>query len=130
MSYAPIRIGIFATAVVTAAALLLSGCAAPTPALSAAREHRIETPLDAEEHEAIALDHERRAAADASAAQRHAGFAALYRRNKSSRGAQEAHEPLAKHCDAVAQTYRQASEQKLGTARLHRELAREATMQD
>lgn len=125
MSHASSRIGIFAAALVSGT-VLVSGCAAPAPVLLSPEELRIRAPLSAENHEAIALQHEARAAADAAAAKRHAGFAEVYRRNRASKGAAEAHEPLAKHCDGVAQAFRQASEQKLSTARLHRELARQA----
>jgi hypothetical protein len=103
----------------------LSGCAVPATAILAAPEEGIDVALLAQDHEAIASAHERQAAADAASAKRHSGFAAIYRRNRSPAG-REAHEPLARHCEELARTYQLASSQKLSTARLHRELARQA----
>jgi hypothetical protein len=103
----------------------LSGCAVPTFAVAAAPEERIGDALVAQDHEAITLEYERQATADAASAKRHSGFAGIYRRNRSP-GSREAHEPLAKHCEELARTYQLSSSQKLSTARLHRELARQA----
>jgi hypothetical protein len=120
----------FATALTSlCGAVLLSGCAAPAGHLPTPQAQGPQPTLSAQEHDAIALEYERRAAADAAAAERHGGFALVYRRNKSMNGAAEAHEPLARHCEDLAQAYLRASGQKFDEAKLHRDLARQTRQQ-
>jgi outer membrane murein-binding lipoprotein Lpp len=109
-----------------AAAIALAGCAAQGPSTPAGLEQKIEQAVSRVDHEDIAAQYERQAELDAAAAKRHQGYAATYLKNRAPRSGPEAHLALAKHCEALAQTYRQASEQNLEMAKLHRELAAQA----
>lgn len=107
-----------------AAAITLAGCATEMPSLPAGIEQKMENATTAADHNELASQYERQASADAATAKRHLGYAATYRRNKSPRSGVQAHENLAKHCEALARTYQQASDQNLEMARLHRALPR------
>jgi outer membrane murein-binding lipoprotein Lpp len=112
-----------ALTVLVAAATALAGCAAQAPSIPPGLEQKIEQAVSSGGHEELAAQYERQAERDAAAAKRHQGYAATYRKNRPSGSGPDAHLELAKHCDALAKTYRQASEQNLEMSKLHRELA-------
>lgn len=105
-----------------AAMIALGGCAVQTPAPTEGIEQKIASASTRADHEAIAEQYERQASRDAAAAKRHYGYAAVYRRNTSPRSAPQAHEAMARHCDALARTYEEAAAQNLAMAKLHRSM--------
>ena len=105
-----------------AAAIALGGCAFSGPAPTDGIEQRIAAASSRADHEYIAQQFERQATVDAAAAKRHLGYAAVYRRNTSPRSGPQAHEAMARHCEALARTYEQAAEQNLALAKLHRSM--------
>lgn len=109
-------------AAIAAATIALGGCAAQKPSPPAGIEQKMESASTASDHNDIALQYERQATVDAETAKRHLGYAATYRKNKSLRSGVQAHENLAKHCEALARTYQQAADQNLALAKLHRAL--------
>jgi hypothetical protein len=111
-------------ATIAAATISLAGCAAQLPSVPAGIEQKIENASTASDHNDIASQYERQATLDVASAKRHVGYAAIYRKNRSPRSGVQAHENLAKHCDALARTYQEAADQNLALAKLHRELAR------
>ena len=110
-----------AGAVVSLAACSTQG---PTPPLRV--EQRIETASSRLDHEEIAAQYDRQAVVDAAAAERHHGYAEIYRRNVSPRSGVQEHAALAKHCENLARTYQQAADENKAIAQLHRQLAAEA----
>jgi hypothetical protein len=116
----------YALTIPVAAAIALAGCAAKGPSLPAGLEQKIEQAFSRGDHEDIASQYERQAELDAAASKRHQGYGATYRKNRPLRSGPNAQLALAEHCDRLAQTYRQASEQNVEMARLHRELAAQA----
>lgn len=111
-------------AAIAAATITLGGCAAQMPSPPAGIEQKMENASTPSDHNDIASQYERQASVDAAAAKRHLGYAATYRKNKSPRSGAQAHENLAKHCETLARTYQEASDQNLALARLHRALPR------
>ena len=109
--------------VLVAVALASAGCTAPAPTAPAGVQQKIESASSRSDHEDIAAQYERQAGLDAASAERHQGYASTYRKNRSLRGGLEAHENLAKHCDTLARTYQQATDENLVLAKLHRDLA-------
>jgi hypothetical protein len=109
--------------VLAGAAIALAGCAAQTLALPTVFEHQIENANSRVDHEDIASQYERQAEVDAAAARRHQGYAAIYRKNTSPRSGVQAHATLAQHCESLARIYRQAADENLALAKLHREQA-------
>lgn len=104
----------------------LMGCEAQGPTLRPITEPAIESATNRVDHEAIAVRYEREATQNAVAAKRHLGYAAVYRRNTSSRSGPEVHLALAKHCENLARTYQQAADESDAMAKLHRQLATKA----
>lgn len=107
---------------IAAAAITLGGCAAQLPSPPAGIEQKMENASTASDHNDVASQYERQASVDASMAKRHLGYAATYRKNTSPRSGVQAHENLAKHCEALARTYQDAADQNLALAKLHRAL--------
>lgn len=107
-------------AVVSFAACSTQG---PTPPMGV--EQKIENAVSRLDHEEIAAQYDRQAVVDAAAAKRHHGYAETYRRNVSPRSGTQEHLALAKHCDNLARTYQQASDENTAVAQLHRQLAAE-----
>lgn len=111
-------------AAIAVASIALGGCAAQLPSPPAGIEQKMENAATSADHNDVASQYERQASVDAATAKRHLGYAATYRKNKSPRSGVQAHESLAKHCEALARTYEQAAEQNLALAKMHRELPR------
>lgn len=109
--------------------LMLVGCAAQLPSPPLGIEQKIENASSPSDHDDIASEYERQASVDEAAAKRHLGYAATYRRNNSPRSGVQAHENLARHCEALARTYQDAAAQNLALAKLHRELGRQSRRQ-
>ena len=109
--------------VLAGAAIALAGCAAQTPAFPTGFEQKIENANSRVDHEDIASQYERQAEVDAAAARRHQGYAGIYRKNTSPRSGVHAHAKLAQHCESLARIYRQAADENLALAKLHREQA-------
>ncbi len=100
-----------------------TGCATDRLSPPAAAVQRIESASSSLDHDAAAALHEGRAAADAAAAARHLGYAAVYRRNISPRSGPQEHAALARHCENLARAYQQAADENTALAKLHRDLA-------
>ena len=109
--------------VLAGAAIALAGCAAQAPAFPTGFEQKIENANSRVDHEDIASQYERQAEVDAAAARRHQGYAGIYRKNTSPRSGVHAHAKLAQHCESLARIYRQAADENLALAKLHREQA-------
>ena len=119
-------VGKCAAGALIAAVITLAGCAAQGTTKLEGMEQKIETASTRSDHDAIALQYEQQAAADAASATRHQGYGRIYRRNQGPRSGQQHHLVLARHCDTLAQTYQQAAEENLAMAKLHRALVVEA----
>lgn len=111
-----------AGAVMLVAACSTQGPSSPPLGAGPSIEHARSRP----DHQEIAAQYERQALADAAAAKRHLGYAAIYRRNVARQSGAEEHAALAKHCESLARTYQQAADENNAAARLHRQLAAEA----
>lgn len=103
--------------------ITLAGCATQGPAALAGAEPRIENVSSRVDHEGLASRYEAQAAADAAAARRHQGYAAIYRRNTLPASGPQEHLVLASHCENLARAYQRAADENTALAKLHRELA-------
>lgn len=121
------RIGTSAVvAALAGVAMALTGCATQAPTAPVSVEQRIETASSRVDHEDLASRYEDQAALNAAAAQRHRGYAAIYRKNTSPRSGPEVHLAMAMHCENLARTLQQTADENLALAKLHRELAARA----
>ena len=103
----------------------LAACATQGPTPPIRVEQKIENASSRLDHEEIAAQYDRQALVDAAAAKRHHGYAETYRKNVSPRSGVQAHLALATHCENLARTYQQASDENTAVAQLHRQLAAE-----
>ena len=114
--------------IVLAGAMLAStGCVTQAPMTPVGIEQKIANAISRLDHEDIASQYERQAQVDATAAVRHQGYAAGYRKNRSLKTGLPMHASLANHCEVLARTYQQAADENLVLAKLHRDLAAEAS---
>ena len=103
----------------------LGGCAAEWPARPAGLEQRIENARSRADHEVIASQYEQQAGVDKAMAEKHQGYARIYRKSGyAPRGGGGL--AMSGHCESVAKIYQQAADENLALAKQHREMAAEA----
>lgn len=112
-----------ARATVAGVVVSLAACATQGPTPPTGVESRLESAKSRLDHEEIAAQYDRQAVVDAATAKRHRGYAEIYRKNVSPRSGAQEHLVLAKHCENLARTYQQASDENSAVAQLHRQLA-------
>lgn len=83
--------------VLVCAVIAVAGCAAQLPEAPAGIGQQIANASSRSDHDDVAAQYERQAAADGAAAKRHNGYASTYRKNTSPRSGVSAHEGLARH---------------------------------
>ncbi|GBG14774.1 RND transporter [Novimethylophilus kurashikiensis] len=115
--------GIFSgtAAISIGAALLLGGCAIESPKKPVAIEQRIQSAHTPQDHQNIASEYERQAAADTAAAKAHSEMAQRYKYFTGPKGT--APGAFSSHCDNLAKLYEQAAAENRELARLHQEAA-------
>lgn len=107
-------------AVLAVAVLALGGCTGEGPVKPAGLEQKIESARAQADFEEIASAYEAQARVDRAAAERHRGLARAYRAGPSSNRGGQAN--MAIHCESLARTYQQASEENLALAKEQRQM--------
>lgn len=104
-----------------ATTLILGGCASQDPKKPSSIEQRIEIANSPSDHQAIATEYEKQAAADKAASRMHQGLANKYKYLAGSKSF--APGSLSQHCSKLAKLYEQAAAENLELAKMHREAA-------
>ena len=106
--------------VLAVAVLALGGCTGEGPVKPAGLEQKIESARTQADFEEIASAYEAQARLDRAAAERHRGLARAYRAGPSSNRGGQAN--MAIHCESLARTYQQASEENQALAKEQRQM--------